>query len=105
MDEEALIWFQDASKVGIFHSWEGFTQVVQVRFGSSAYDDPIEALTRLKQTQSITTYKAKFELLSNRTKGVSEKNKLSYFLSGLKDEVRLLVRMLNAFGLAKIQEQ
>ncbi|XP_041011286.1 uncharacterized protein LOC121255061 [Juglans microcarpa x Juglans regia] len=111
LEEEALVWFQDASEAGTFHSWEEFTQAVQVRFGSSAYDDPMEALTRLKQVHSVTTYKAEFELLSNRIKGVSEKNKLSCFLSGLKDEVRLPVRMLNpttlndAIGLAKIQEE
>ncbi|XP_035551104.1 uncharacterized protein LOC118349683 [Juglans regia] len=111
MDEAALVWFQDASEAGTFHSWEEFTQAVQVRFGSSAYDDPMEALTRLKQVNSVTAYKAEFELFSNRIKGVSEKNKLSCFLSGLKDEVRLPVRMLNpttlndAFRLAKIQEQ
>ncbi|XP_041026999.1 uncharacterized protein LOC121267215 [Juglans microcarpa x Juglans regia] len=111
MEEEALVWFQDASEAGTFHSWEEFTKVVQVRFGSSAYDDPMEALTCLKQINSVTTYKAEFELLSNRIEGVFEKNKLSCLLSGMKDEVRLPVRMLNpialndAFGLAKIQEQ
>ena len=56
-------------------------------------------------------YKGQFEALSNRIKGLSDSNKLSCFLSGLKDEVRLLVKMFNpknlneAFGLAKIQEE
>ena len=56
-------------------------------------------------------YKAKFEAVSNRIKGLSPLLKLSCFLSGLKDEIRLPVRMLNpqslneAFGLAKIQEE
>ena len=42
---------------------------------------------------------------------MSEFHKLSYFLSGLKDEIRLVVKMLmpkslkEAFGLAKIQEE
>ncbi|KAF5468680.1 hypothetical protein F2P56_012817 [Juglans regia] len=111
MDNDALVWFQDASESGIFHSWEEFIQAVQVRFGSSAYDDPMKALTRLKQVHSVTAYKTEFELLSNRIKGIFERNKLSCFLSGLKDEIRLPIRMLNpsslndAFGLAKIQEQ
>ncbi|KAF5451936.1 hypothetical protein F2P56_026990 [Juglans regia] len=72
MDEEALVWFQDASEAGTFHSWEEFTQAVQVRFGSSAYDDPMEALTCLKQVNSVTVYKTEFELLSNRIKGMQE---------------------------------
>jgi hypothetical protein len=69
----------------------------------------MEALTRLKQTASVVTYKTQFELISNRIKGLSEKRKLSCFLNGLRDDIRLLVRMLNsttlnaAFGLAKMQ--
>lgn len=49
--------------------------------------------------------------MSNRIRGISKKNKLSYFLSALQDEIRLPLHMLNpitlndAFGLAKIQEQ
>jgi hypothetical protein len=47
--------------------------------------------------------------LSNRLRGLTKPYKLSYFLSGLKDDIRLPVRMLaptslgQAFGLAKIQ--
>lgn len=84
---------------------------MQIKFGSFLYDHSMEALTRLNQVSTITTYKAEFEVLSNRITGIYEKNKLSYFLSGLRDEVRLPVRMFNpttlndAFELAKIQEQ
>ncbi|XP_035545954.1 uncharacterized protein LOC118348438 [Juglans regia] len=111
MDDEALVWFQDASEAGTFLSWEDFIKAVQIRFGSTPYDDPMESLTRLKQVSTVNDYKYEFEILSNRIRGLSEKNKLSCFLSGLRDEIRLPVRMLNplslndAFGLAKIQEQ
>lgn len=111
MDEEALVWFQDASEVGTFHSLEEFVQTVQVRLRSSPYDDPMEALTQHKQVGSMTTYKAEFELLSNIIRGISKKNKLSYVFNGLMDEIRLPIIMLastnlnDAFGLTKIQEQ
>jgi hypothetical protein len=71
----------------------------------------MEALMRLRQTSSIAAYTSQFEALSNRLRGISEKNRLSCFLNGLKDEIRLPVRMLNpaslvaAFGLAKLQEE
>ena len=84
---------------------------MQTPFGTSAYDDPMEALTRLKQTTTVVSYKGNFKILSNRIKGLSESHKLSCFLSGRKDEIRLPVKMsvpksLNdAFGLAKIQEE
>ena len=75
------------------------------------YEDPLESLTRLKQSSSVVVYIGQFEALSNKIRGLSNSHKLSYFLSGLKDEARLLVKMLNpknlngAFGLVKIQEE
>ena len=84
---------------------------MQTRFGTSTYNDPMESLTRLKQTTSVVSYKGNFEILSNRIKGLSKSHKLSCILSGLKDEIRFPIRMLvpkslnDAFGLAKIQEE
>lgn len=49
--------------------------------------------------------------MSNRLRGITEENMLNWFLSGLKDEISLPLRMLNpttlndAFGVAKIQEE
>lgn len=71
----------------------------------------MEALTRLKQINIVIACKAASKTFSNRIRVILEKNKLGCFLSGLLDEIKLLVRMLNptnlndAFGLAKIQEQ
>lgn len=72
---------------------------MQIRFGSSTYDDPMEDLTRSKQVSLVTSYKTEFELLSNRIKGISKKNKLSCFMSGLHDEIRLLIKLLNPLNL------
>ncbi|KAK9999174.1 hypothetical protein SO802_018777 [Lithocarpus litseifolius] len=44
LDRKALIWFQNVE------------QALQ-RFGVTAYDDPMEALTHLKQTSSVVAYK------------------------------------------------
>ena len=108
MEDEALIWFQEVEEMGQFTSWEAFVRALHIRFGALAYDDPMEALTKLRLVSSVSSYKAQFEALSNRIKELFEKHKLSYFLSGLRDEIRLPVRMFNpqnlnsAFGLAKI---
>lgn len=59
----------------------------------------------------MDVYKAQFQTLSNRLKGLFKRHKLSCFLSGSKDEILLPIRMLNpinlstAFGLAKIQKE
>ena len=108
MDGEVLIWFQEGEDVGVFGNWEALVQAMLIRFGSKAYDEPLEALTRLKLTSTMALYKGEFKVLANRIKGWSPQHKLSYFLSGLKDRVRLPVRILNpstlivVFGLAKI---
>jgi hypothetical protein len=71
----------------------------------------MELLTKLKHTNSIIAYKVQFESLSNRIRNLSGMHKLSYFMSGLKDEVRLAVKMQGprslgeAYALAKIQEE
>lgn len=111
MEGEALIWYQDAWESGQLTSWEVFVRALLLRFCPTAYDDPMEALTRLKQTTTVAAYKSQFESLSNRLRGLSDHHKLSCFLSGLKDEIRLPIRMFYpinlgaAFGLAKIQEE
>lgn len=82
-----------------------------LRFRTHRYDDPMESMMKLRQTTIVEEYKCQFEALANRLKGLDESYKLSCFLSGLKDEVRVMVRMLNlnsihlAYGLARMQEE
>lgn len=87
MEGKALIWYQDAIDCGVFNGWDSFVTALQVRFGPTAHDDPMEALTHLKQSSFVAVYKAQFEALCNKLKGLSKRHKLSCFLSGLKDEI------------------
>ncbi|KAF5443056.1 hypothetical protein F2P56_035649 [Juglans regia] len=87
MEGEALVWYQSAFESGQFNSWETLVVAMQGRFGPSAFDDPMEALTRLRQTTSVSLYTSQFEALSNRLKGLSDKHKMSCFISGLKDDI------------------
>ncbi|XP_041016312.1 uncharacterized protein LOC121258850 [Juglans microcarpa x Juglans regia] len=111
VEGKALVWFQDLDESGLLIGWEEFVTALLLRFGPSSYDDPMEQLTRLRQVDTVEEYKANFEALSNRLRRLSESYKLSCFLSGLKDEIRLTVRMFNpnslmeAYGLARIQEE
>ncbi|KAF5481507.1 hypothetical protein F2P56_002149 [Juglans regia] len=111
MEGEALVWFQEAENGGLFRDWEMFSRALLLCFGPTAYDDPMEALTRLKQSGTVAAYMSQFEALANRVRGLSDSHKLSCFLSGLKDEVCIPTRILNpvhlhaAYGLAKMQEE
>lgn len=79
-----------------------------VRFGPSSYDNPMKTLTRLRQMGSVEEYKIECEAVSNTLKKLSGHHKLICFLSGLKDKIRLPVKMYNpldlltAFSLTKI---
>lgn len=66
MEGKALIWFHDLEESGMLLDWNAFVKTLLSRFGSSCYDDPMEALTRLRQTDSMEDYKAKFKALLNR---------------------------------------
>lgn len=91
MEGKALVWFQDIEVAGGFNSWEGFVHELQIRFGASPYDDPMEALIRLKQTSIVEDYKGQFEALSNQLRGLAKSYKLSCFLSGLWEDFRFMV--------------
>jgi len=111
MEGKTLTWFQDLEASSSITSWDGFTQSLLTRFGPSILDDLMETLTRLHQTTTVEVYKSQFEILSNQLKGLAESYKLSCFLSGLREDICFMVRMLNpsnltvAFGMAKMQEE
>ena len=42
MKGEALIWFQDSEEAELFVDWESLIQALHIRFGATAYDDPME---------------------------------------------------------------
>jgi hypothetical protein len=104
-----LIWFKSCEHD--LGCWDNFARAIQLRFGPPSYDDPMELLIKLKHVNSIEEYKGLFESLSNRIRNMSSMHKLSCFMSGLKDEVRLAIKMQGprtlgeAYALAKIQEQ
>jgi hypothetical protein len=110
MEGTALIWFQELHKSNSFSTWVEFARALQTRFGAGSYDDPMETLSKLKQGRPLEEYKKQFEVLANRVADLLEAHKLSCFMRGLKDEIRLAVKMfkpkalVDAYALAKIQE-
>ena len=67
-------------------------------------------LTRIKQRYIVAMYRLNLRTYPIWLKGLYEDHNLSCFLSVLRDEIKLQVRMLNpislnVFGLTKIQEE
>ena len=49
MEGRALTWFKNMEESDHLTSWDAFVKALLTRFGPSAYDDPMEALTQLRQ--------------------------------------------------------
>jgi hypothetical protein len=111
LEGKALVWYQELRNSNVLTTWPEFLNLLQTRFGAGSYDDPMETLVKLKQTGSVEEYKSQFEYLANRVSGLLDHLKISCFLGGLSDDIRLPVRMFNpktmtdAYSLAKIQEE
>ena len=71
-----------------------------LRFGTTNYEDPSEALTRLKQTSTIATYQETFEMLSHWVDGLPENYLIGCFIARLCDDIRLDVKLKQPCTLA-----
>jgi len=111
MEGRALQWYNWLMESAPVTNWDEFVVALKTRFAPSAYDDPVGAFTKLLQTSTFEEYQYQFEVLSNKIPGLTEEFKVSSFISGLKEEVRIMVTMLKppnlpaAFGLARLQEE
>lgn len=92
-------------------TWEEYTKAILLRFGPTDYEDPSEALTRLKQTSSVEAYQESFEKLSHRVDGLPENFFVGCFIVGLRDDIRLDVKikqpktLADASGVARLIEE
>jgi len=111
MDGKALVWFRELRASNPAIPWAEFVRSMQIRFGRSSYDDPMESLSKLKQEGALEDYKNQFDTLALKVRNLPEYHKLSCFLRGLRDEIRVPVRMFNpttlvdAYSLARMQEE
>lgn len=91
--------------------WKDFIQALVTRFSTGAFEDPVGLLTKLQQTSNVQDYQDQCETLANQTDGLTESFMVSYFVAGLKEEVRLGVQMFKptslpaATNLARLQEE
>lgn len=84
---------------------------IETRFAPSHYEDPKGALFKLCQISTVKHYQTQFETLANRIIVLPPPFNLSYFISGLKSDIRREVQafqpisLAHAISLAKLQEE
>ncbi|KAL5821361.1 hypothetical protein ACOSQ3_023243 [Xanthoceras sorbifolium] len=107
----ALQWHRWLTKFRGQMTWNEFTKALLLRFGPTNYEDPSEALTRLKQTSTVSADQETFKELSHRVDGLLENFLVGCFIAGLRDEIRLDVKikqprsLADAIGVARLIEE
>ncbi|KAL5732392.1 hypothetical protein ACOSQ2_032084 [Xanthoceras sorbifolium] len=66
---------------------------VHLRFGPTDYEDPLEALSWLKQMTTVQSYQEAFEKLSHRVDNLPKSFLIGCFIAGLRDDIRLDVKV------------
>nr|XP_027126014.1 uncharacterized protein LOC113742375 [Coffea arabica] len=95
LEGKALQWHQIFMRSRLTReipAWEEYIRELSSRFGDSLYDDPMGELKSLKQSGTVQEYHDLFEELLNRVE-LPEDYATSCFMSGLKPEIQLSVRM------------
>ena len=107
----ALQWHRWLTKFRGPLSWNDFTKAILLRFGPTEYEDPSEALSRLKQTTTVAAYQEAFEGLSHQVDRLPEPFLIGCFIVGLRDDIRLDVKikqprtLASAIGVARLIEE
>ncbi|KAL3623295.1 hypothetical protein CASFOL_032111 [Castilleja foliolosa] len=94
----ALQWHRWLSKCRGPLSWNDFTKSVLLRFGPTDYENPSEALSSLKQTTTVAAYQEAFERLSHQVDGLPKPFLIGCFIVGLRDDIRLDVKIKQPQG-------
>lgn len=91
------VWFEGLIRGNeILISWEEFSQSICKRFGGK--DDIVEEFNKLVQDKSMDDYVEKFEelksLMSALNPSLLESYYVSSFISGLKDDIKPMLKIL-----------
>ncbi|KAJ0965949.1 hypothetical protein J5N97_027087 [Dioscorea zingiberensis] len=110
LEGRASAWFQWMKMNNLLTTWPSFLSSLKQRFGASMYEDHQGALSKLTQTTTVTEFQTAFEDLMNKVSGIPESLLISFFITGLRNDIRrelLMSRpssLMEAFALARAYE-
>ena len=89
-------------------SWAEFAEDLCERFGENSMMDVIEEFNKLRQEGSVADYQIRFEelrsLMWSSQLALAEHYFVSNFISGLKEELRLMVKMMQLVTVKRAAE-
>ncbi|XP_027088762.1 uncharacterized protein [Coffea arabica] len=114
LEGKADRWFQGVKMEKIKLSWEEFGELLCRRFNDRSCKDIVEEFNKLQQLGNMEDYQEKFEelkaLMLIKNRNLDENYFISSFISGLKEEIKPMIKMLKpvtlteAFELSQWQE-
>ncbi|KAH9667504.1 hypothetical protein KPL70_021062 [Citrus sinensis] len=110
MEGKAAAWYQWMKANNLLSTWHNFLLNLKQKFGTSMYEDHQGNLSKLSQTSTVADFQYAFKDLMNKVTGISEPLLVSFFITGLKPDIRrelLFARptsLMEAFALAKAYE-
>ena len=99
LTREVLNWYLWEAEEERFESWFHFKQRMLERFAESIDDELRNRLCALTQTGSVRQYVKKFEELITQVKRIDEPNLISKFYTGLKQEMKEVIKLKEPKGL------
>lgn len=91
----ALAWIRGLRRNNLLTTWERFKEDMRERFGGNAFEDKLQELCKIRQIASVANYLEKFEELLNEVTRQSEASLISFFISGLKPELKSELNLAN----------
>ncbi|XP_057431879.1 uncharacterized protein LOC130724621 [Lotus japonicus] len=93
LEGKALSWFQWWERCNPNPTWDGFKLVVIRRFQPAMMQNPFELLLSLKQTGTVEAFVEEFEKYVGALKEIDQDFAKGIFLNGLKEEVKMEVKL------------
>lgn len=110
----AALWLQTFEAMHEVESWEELVVAVHAKFGRDKYHRHLEALERIRQTDTVDAYHHKFEELMHKVlvhnKHYDEAFFVTKFVKGLRHDIQSAIRLHkprtvdSALALAQTQE-
>ena len=108
LEGKADMWFQGVKLEKQRLSWREFEELLCQRFKGTCCRDIVEEFNKLQQTGTVEAYQEKFEELKTlmliQNPNLSEEYFISSFTSGLREEIKPMVRMLRPNTLSGVVE-
>lgn len=110
MTGKALSWIRGLRRNKLLTTWREFVDDLRERFWKAEYENKLEELSRLQQTIMLESYLDKFEDLMNEVEGQSEATLVTYFVGGLRPDLKSELKIMKpttlqqAFSAARVYE-